>query len=55
MVDLLSPNGVYHHLLELRLEEVDRGLGAGPVIFAALAWTVVPLWWFRRRMEGLVP
>ena len=55
MVDLLSPNGVYHHLLELRLDGVDRGLGAGPVLLAALAWTVLPLWWFQRRIERLVP
>jgi hypothetical protein len=46
---------VYHHLLELRLDGVDRGLGAGPVLLAAFAWTVVPLWWFQRRIERLVP
>ena len=55
MVDLLSPNGVYHHLLELRLEGVDRGLGPGPVLLAAFIWTVLPLWWFQRRIERLVP
>jgi len=54
-VDLLSPNGVYHHLLELRLDSVDRGLGPVPVLLAALAWTVLPLWWFQRRIERLVP
>ena len=55
VVDLLSPNGVYHHLLELRLDDVDRGLGPLPVLIAALVWTIVPLWWFQRRIERLVP
>ena len=26
IMDLFSPNGVYHHLLEMPLDDVDRGM-----------------------------
>ena len=55
MLDLLSPNGVYHHLLETQLPTVDRGVAAWQSWFAALLWTVVPWWALHRRMERLVP
>ena len=55
MLDLLSPNGVYHHLLETQLPTVARGVAAWQSWFAALLWTVVPWWALHRRMERLVP
>lgn len=54
-LDLLSPNGVYHHLLETRLIEVDRGITAWQSWTMAVAWTVLPTWWFVRRMNELQP
>ena len=55
MLDLLSPNGVYHHLLETQLPTVDRGVAAWQSWFAAVLWTAVPWWALHRRMERLVP
>lgn len=55
MLDLLSPNGVYHHLLETQLPTVDRGVAAWQSWLAALLWTAVPWWALHRRMERLVP
>lgn len=55
MLDMLSPNGVYHHLLETQLPTVDRGIAAWQAWLAALVWTVVPWWALHRRMEALVP
>ena len=55
MLDLLSPNGVYHHLLETQLPTVDRGVAAWQSWCAALLWTVLPWWALHRRMERLVP
>ena len=55
MLDLLSPNGVYHHLLETQLPTVDRGVQAWQSWLAALLWTVLPWWALHRRMERLVP
>ena len=54
-LDLLSPNGVYHHLLETRLDDVNRGVSPTGAILAALAWTFFPLLWFTRRIKRLVP
>ena len=55
MLDMLSPNGVYHHLLETQLPTVDRGIAAWQAWSAALLWTVLPWWALHRRMEALVP
>ena len=55
LLDLLSPNGVYHHLLETQLPTVDRGVASWQSWLAALLWTVVPWWALHRRMERLVP
>lgn len=55
MLDLLSPNGVYHHLLETQLPTVDRGVAAWQSWLAAAVWTVLPWWALHRRMERLVP
>ncbi|MBL6733019.1 MAG: ABC transporter permease subunit [Candidatus Poseidonia sp.] len=55
MLDMLSPNGVYHHLLETQLPTIDRGIAAWQAWLAALLWTVLPWWALHRRMEALVP
>ena len=55
MLDLLSPNGVYHHLLETQLPSVDRGVAAWQVWIGAVLWTAVPWWALHKRMEALVP
>ena len=55
MLDLLSPNGVYHHLLETQLPTVERGVAAWQSWGAALLWTVLPWLALHRRMERLVP
>lgn len=54
-LDLLSPNGVYHHLLETRLDGVERGVSVLGAYIAALVWTIVPLYLFQRRLNRLVP
>ena len=54
-LDLLSPNGVYHHLLETQLPTVERGVAAWQAWLAALIWTIVPWWALHKRMETLVP
>ena len=54
-LDLLSPNGVYHHLLETRLPQIDRGIVAWQSWFMGLLWTVLPSWIFIRRMEKILP
>ena len=55
MLDLLSPNGVYHHLLETQLPTIDRGVAAWQTWSAALLWTALPWWALHKRMERLVP
>ena len=55
MLDLMSPNGVYHHLLETQLPTIDRGVAAWQTWFAALLWTALPWWALHKRMERLVP
>lgn len=54
-LDLLSPNGVYHHLLETRLDGVQRGVSALVAYLSAIIWTIVPLYFFHRRLNRLVP
>tara|TARA_Y100000768_G_scaffold372949_1_gene341116 strand:- start:3196 stop:4026 length:831 start_codon:yes stop_codon:yes gene_type:complete len=54
-LDLLSPNGVYHHLLESRLPQIDRGIASWQSWGMALVWTVVPFWVFIRRMRRVIP
>ena len=55
MLDLLSPNGVYHHLLETQLPTVDRGVAPWQSWMAAAVWTFAPWWALHRRMDRLVP
>tara|TARA_B100000886_G_scaffold94160_1_gene62324 strand:- start:2354 stop:3169 length:816 start_codon:yes stop_codon:yes gene_type:complete len=54
IVDLFSPNGVYHHLLELPLNNTER---ISPLIttIAAIAWSLVPIHLLIRRMERIHP
>lgn len=54
-LDLLSPNGVYHHLLETRLPQIDRGIASWQSWFMGLLWTVLPSWAFIRRMKKILP
>ena len=54
-LDLFSPNGVYHHILETRLSGVQRGVSGWQIWIMAIAWTVLPLWVLAKRMENLVP
>ena len=54
-LDLLSPNGVYHHILETRLDGVDRGVSSVGAYLAAVAWTCITLYFFHRRLNRLVP
>ncbi|MBL6884394.1 MAG: ABC transporter permease subunit [Candidatus Poseidoniaceae archaeon] len=54
-LDLLSPNGVYHHLLETRIPQIDRGIASWQSWSMGLVWTVLPSWMFIRRMEKILP
>ena len=54
-LDLLSPNGVYHHLLETRLPEIERGVPAWQSWAMAVIWTLIPSSLFIRRMNTLQP
>jgi len=54
-LDLLSPNGVYHHILETRLDGVQRGVSSVGAYLAAVVWTCIPLYFFHRRLNRLVP
>jgi ABC-type transport system involved in multi-copper enzyme maturation permease subunit len=54
-LDLLSPNGVYHHLLESRLPQIDRGIEPWQSWGMALMWTIIPSWVFIRRMKRVIP
>ena len=53
-VDLLSPNGVFHHLLEIPLD-VQRGVSPLGAWCAALLWTIVPTFLVHRRVSALSP
>lgn len=54
-LDLLSPNGVFHHLLETILADVDRGVPAVVTWLSATLWTVFPWLWFKTRMTKIQP
>ena len=54
-LDLLSPNGVYHHLLETRLDGVERGVSPFVAYLSAIVWTIIPIYFFQRRLNRLVP
>ena len=55
LLDLFSPNGVFHHLLETRLEDVERGVSPILSFLAALMWSIIPWYWFNSRMENIQP
>ena len=55
IMDLFSPNGVYHHLLELPLSDIDRGVSPLSTSIAATLWSVIPLHLFIRRIERMHP
>ena len=54
-LDLLSPNGVFHHLLETNLADVDRGVPKIISWISALIWTIIPWFWFKSRMAKIQP
>ena len=54
-LDLLSPNGVFHHLLETNLADVDRGVPAIVSWITAAIWTILPWLWFKSRMIKIQP
>jgi len=54
-LDLLSPNGVFHHLLETNLADVDRGVPNIITWLSALLWTIIPWFWFKSRMTKIQP
>ena len=54
-LDLLSPNGVFHHLLETNLADVDRGVPAIVSWVTAAIWTILPWLWFKSRMIKIQP
>ena len=55
LLDLFSPNGVFHHLLETRLNDIDRGVSPILSFLAALLWSVIPWYWFSSRMKNIQP
>lgn len=55
LLDLFSPNGVFHHLLETRLNDIDRGVSPILSFLAALLWSVIPWYWFNSRMKNIQP
>ena len=54
-LDLLSPNGVFHHLLETNLTAIDRGVPPIVSWLAAAVWSVLPWLWFNSRMTKIQP
>ena len=55
-VDLFSPNGVYHLLLETRLaEDLSRPISPLLVVLATALWTLLPLVAYLKRFEKLQP
>jgi len=54
-LDLLSPNGVFHPLLETTLDDVDRGVPRFISWLSALIWTCIPWHWFKFRMSKIKP
>ncbi len=55
LMDLLSPNGLYHLLLEIPLNEIDRGVDTVLVVFFAILWTISPTWLLIKRLQHLTP
>ena len=54
-MDLFSPNGVYHHLLEMPLNDIDRGISPLLITLATLLWSILPLQLFIMKIQRLKP
>lgn len=54
-VDLFSPNGMYHHLLEMQVDGIDRGTNPVWISLAAIIWSILPAHLLIRRMERIEP
>ena len=54
-MDLLSPNGLYHHILEMPLDDVDRGMSPWNISIAAIIWSILPVYLLTRRLERIHP
>jgi ABC-type transport system involved in multi-copper enzyme maturation permease subunit len=52
-LDLLSPNGVFHHLLETQMPTIERGVATSMTIFAIALWSIVPWYILQRRIRHL--
>jgi len=52
-LDLLSPNGVFHHLLELRIPEIERGVSLVMTLIGVILWTALPWLVLKRRIQHL--
>lgn len=55
ILDLFSPNGVYHHLLEMPYEGLERNISPILVAISAILWSVVPIGLLARRMHSIKP
>ena len=55
-VDLFSPNGVYQILMETRLSDsMKPQISIGWLILSPLFWTIIPTYFFARRINTLRP
>jgi len=54
LMDLFSPNGIYHHLLETRLD-TSRGIHEAFIWLSAAIWTIVPTWILIKRYRTITP
>ena len=52
-LDLLSPNGVFHHILETQLSEVQRGVSWLYIGASTILWCILPWWVLQRRIQHL--
>jgi ABC-type transport system involved in multi-copper enzyme maturation permease subunit len=55
LLDLFSPNGVFHHLLETRLTDIERGVSPIVTWVVAMVWSIIPWYWFNSRMKTIQP
>ena len=54
-MDLLSPNGLYHLILEMPLDDVYRCMSPWKISIAAIVWSIVPAYLLTRRLESIHP
>jgi len=52
-LDLLSPNGVFHHLLELCIPDIERGVSTAMTLLGVILWTLLPWLVLKRRIQHL--